>query len=102
VPKLRRGSYFPGLLEPRRRAEQALVSVVSQAYVEGVSTRRGDDLVKAMSIDGMSKSQVSELAKSLDAKVAEFRNRPLDAGPTPTCGWTPCSTRCERAAGWRR
>jgi len=81
VPKLRRGSYFPGLLEPRRRAEQALVSVVSQAYVEGVSTRRVDDLVKAMGIDGMSKSQVSELAKSLDAKVAEFRNRPLDAGP---------------------
>jgi putative transposase len=81
VPKLRKGSYFPGLLEPRRRAEQALVSVVCQAYVEGVSTRRVDDLVKAMGIDGMSKSQVSELAKSLDAKVAEFRNRPLDAGP---------------------
>jgi len=81
IPKLRKGSYFPGLLEPRRRAEQALVSVVTQAYVEGVSTRRVDDLVKAMGIDGMSKSQVSELAKSLDAKVAEFRNRPLDAGP---------------------
>ena len=81
IPKLRKGSYFPGLLEPRRRAEQALVSVVTQAYVEGVSTRRVDDLVKAMGIDGMSKSQVSELAKSLDAKVAEFRNRPLDGGP---------------------
>jgi len=81
VPKLRKGSYFPGLLEPRRRAEQALVSVVCQAYVEGVSTRRVDDLVKAMGIDGMSKSQVSELAKHLDTKVAEFRSRPLDAGP---------------------
>ncbi len=81
IPKLRRGSYFPGLLEPRRRAEQALTSVVCQAYVEGVSTRRVDDLVKAIGIEGMSKSQVSELAKSLDAKVAEFRNRPLDAGP---------------------
>ncbi len=81
VPKLRKGSYLPGLLEPRRRAEQALVWVVCQAYVEGVSTRRVDDLVKSMGIDGMSKSQVSELAKSLDAKVAEFRNRPLDAGP---------------------
>ncbi|MHB8594269.1 MAG: IS256 family transposase [Acidimicrobiales bacterium] len=81
IPKLRKGTYFSSLLEPRRRAEQALVSVVCQAYVEGVSTRRVDDLVKAMGIGGMSKSQVSELAKALDAKVAEFRNRPLDAGP---------------------
>ena len=81
VPKLRKGSYLPSLLEPRRRAEQALVSVVCQAYVEGISTRRVDDLVKSMGIDGMSKSQVSELAKNLDHKVAEFRNRPLDAGP---------------------
>jgi transposase-like protein len=81
VPKLRRGSYLPSLLEPRRRVEQALVSVVCQAYVEGVSTRRVDDLVRSMGIDGMSKSQVSELAKNLDEKVAQFRNRPLDAGP---------------------
>jgi len=81
VPKLRKGSYLPSLLEPRRRAEQALVSVICQAYIEGVSTRRVDDLVRSMGIDGMSKSQVSELAKNLDVKVAEFRNRPLDAGP---------------------
>jgi putative transposase len=81
IPKLRKGSYLPSLLEPRRRAEQALVSVVCQAYIEGVSTRRVDDLVRSMGIEGMSKSQVSELAKNLDAKVAEFRNRPLDAGP---------------------
>ena len=82
VPKLREGSYYPAwLLEHRRRAEQALASVVAQCYVEGVSTRRVDDLVKAMGIDGMSASQVSRLAASLDAKVAEFRNRPLDAGP---------------------
>jgi transposase-like protein len=81
VPKLRHGSYMPGLLEPRRRVEQALVSVVCQAYIEGVSTRRVDDLVKSMGIDGMSKSQVSELAKNLDERVAEFRNRPLDVGP---------------------
>jgi putative transposase len=81
IPKLRRGSYLPSLLEPRRRVEQALVSVVCQAYVEGVSTRRVDDLVRSMGIDGMSKSQVSELAKQLDEKVAQFRNRPLDAGP---------------------
>jgi transposase-like protein len=65
------------LLEPRRRGEQALVTVVCQAYVEAVPTRRGDDL----GIDGMSKSQISELAKNLNARVAEFRNRPLDAGP---------------------
>ena len=81
IPKLRKGSYFPSLLEPRRRAEQALVSVVCQAYIEGVSTRRVDDLVKSMGIEGMSKSQVSELAQTLDERVAEFRDRPLDAGP---------------------
>jgi putative transposase len=69
------------LLEPRRRAERALVSVVCQTYVEGVSTRRVDDLVRSMGIDAMSKSEVSELAKNLDTRVAEFRNRPLDAGP---------------------
>jgi putative transposase len=80
--KLRAGSYYPDwLLEPRRRAERALVSVVAQCYVEGVSTRRVDDIVHQMGIDGISKSQVSVLAKSLDEKVAEFKNRPLDAGP---------------------
>ena len=82
VPKLRQGVYSPEfLLQPRRRAEQALVAVVCQAYVEGVSTRRVDDLVKAMGIDGISKSEVSRLAAHLDAVVAEFRERPLDAGP---------------------
>ncbi len=82
VPKLRSGVYSPEfLLQPRRRAEQALVSVVCQAYVEGVSTRRVDDLVKAMGIEGISRSEVSRMAAELDAKVAEFRNRPLDTGP---------------------
>ncbi len=82
IPKLRTGSYFPDwLVEPRRRAERALVAVIAQCYVEGVSTRRVDDVVKAMGIDGISKSQVSELAKSLDAMVSAFRNRPLDGGP---------------------
>ena len=82
IPKLREGSYRPDwLLVPRRRAEQALVAVIGQAYVEGVSTRRVDDLVRAMGIDGISKSEVSRLAAELDAKVAEFRDRPLDAGP---------------------
>ncbi len=82
IPKLREGSYFPAwLLTHRRRAEQALASVVAQAYVEGVSTRRVEDLVEALGIAGISKSEVSRLAGELDAKVAEFRTRPLDAGP---------------------
>ena len=82
IPKLRTGSYFPDwLIEPRRRAERALVAVVAQCYVEGVSTRRVDDVVKSMGIDGISKSQVSELAGSLDEVVSAFRSRPLDAGP---------------------
>jgi len=82
VPKLRQGVYSPEfLLQPRRRAERALVAVVCQAYVEGVSTRRVDDLVRAMGIEGISKSEVSRMAQELDHVVAEFRNRPLDAGP---------------------
>ncbi len=82
IPKLRAGTYFPDwLLEPRRRSERALVAVVAEAYVLGVSTRRVDELVQALGISGMSKSQVSELAKSLDADVAAFRGRPLDRAP---------------------
>jgi putative transposase len=82
IPKLRRGSYFPEwLVEPRRRAEQALTQVICQCYVEGVSTRRVDDIVKTLGIDGISKSQVSNLAASLDPTVEAFRTRPLDAGP---------------------
>ena len=82
VPKLRSGVYSPEfLLSPRRRAEQALVAVICQAYVEGVSTRRVDDLVKAMGIEGISKSEVSRLATELDQRVAEFRSRPLSSGP---------------------
>jgi transposase-like protein len=82
IPKLRRGSYFPEwLLEPRRRAEQALTQVICQCYIEGVSTRRVDDIVKTLGIDGISKSQVSNLAQTLDAMVEAFRTRPLDAGP---------------------
>ena len=81
-PEAPPGVYSPEfLLQPRRRAEQALVAVVCQAYVEGVSTRRVDDLVKAMGIEGISKSEVSRMAAELDPKVAEFRERPLDSGP---------------------
>lgn len=82
VPKLREGSYFPGwLLETRRRAERALIAVVAECYVKGVSTRRVDGLVQTLGIEGISKSQVSEMAKSLDEMVEAFRTRPLDAGP---------------------
>src|SRR4051794_36396988 len=82
IPKLRSGSYFPDwLLERRRRAEQALVSVVATSYLLGVSTRRMERLVEALGVTRLSKSQVSEMAKTLDEQVAAFRHRPLDAGP---------------------
>lgn len=82
IPKLRAGSYYPDwLLEPRRRAERALVQVVAECYVRGVSTRRVEGLVATLGIQSLSKSQVSELAKTLDDQVAAFRARPLDAGP---------------------
>jgi len=82
VPKLRQGSYFPEwLLEPRRRAERALVTVIAQAYLAGVSTRRVEGLVQTLGIAHLSKSQVSVMAKALDNMVDEFRNRPLDCGP---------------------
>ena len=82
VPKLREGSYFPEwLLERRRRAEAALISVVATCYLLGVSTRRMDRLVQSLGITGLSKSQVSVMARDLDALVRDFRERPLDAGP---------------------
>ncbi len=81
IPKLREGSYFPSLLEPRRRSERALVSVVTQAYVEGVSTRRVDDLVCSLGCDGISKGQVSRICAELDEVVSSFLERPLDSGP---------------------
>lgn len=81
VPKLRKGTYFPSILEARKRAEKALCAVVAQCYVEGVSTRRVDDIAKQMGIDGISKSQVSRICADLDELVVQWRNRPLDAGP---------------------
>jgi putative transposase len=82
IPKLRHGSYFPEwLLEPRRRAERALVQVVAEAYLLGVSVRRVETLVQTLGIDRLSKSRVAEMAKELDELVATFRTRPLDAGP---------------------
>ena len=79
IPKLRQGSYWPSWLEPRRRAEQALVAVVAEAYVQGVSTRKVEALVQALGIAGLSKSEVSRLAGSLDEQVDAFRTRRLDA-----------------------
>lgn len=79
IPKIRKGSYFPSLLEPRRKGERALSAVLQEAYVMGVSTRKVDDLVKALGISGVSKSEVSRVCAELDEVVATFRNRPLDA-----------------------
>jgi transposase-like protein len=79
VPRVRDGGYFPSLLEPRTRAERALVAVVQEAYLGGVSTRRVDALVKALGMEGISKSQVSRLCAELDAEVERFRARPLTA-----------------------
>src|SRR4249920_3582159 len=78
IPKLRKGSYFPGFLEPRRMAEKALTAVVQEAYVQGVSTRSVDDLVKAMGMSGISKSQVSRLCEEIDDKVKAFLTRPIE------------------------
>jgi len=98
IPKLRSGSYFPDwLLVPRRRAEQALVSVVADCYLAGVSTRRVEKLVSQLGIDRMSKSQVSRLAGSLDGIVESFRTRPLDAGPYPYLTLDALVVKCREA-----
>src|SRR5687768_10538619 len=82
VPRVRDGSSFPSLLDPRRRAERALVAVVQEAYAQGVSTRRVDEPVKALGVAGISKRRVSRLCRALDQEVERFRTRPL-AGPCP-------------------
>ena len=78
IPKLRKGSYFPCFLEPRRTAEKAMAAVIQEAYVHGISTRAVDDLVKAMGLDGISKSEVSRLCGELDEKVQAFLTRPIE------------------------
>ena len=78
IPKLRKGSYFPGFLEPRRMAEKALAAVIQEAYIQGVSTRSVDDLVQAMGMSGISKSQVSRLCGEIDDKIHGFLDRPLE------------------------
>jgi putative transposase len=78
IPKLRKGSYFPGFLEPRKSSEKALAAVVQEAYVQGISTRSVDELVKALGMSGISKSQVSRLCEEIDERVEAFLNRPLE------------------------
>ena len=78
IPKLRRGSYFPTFLEPRRMAEKALTAVIQEAYIHGISTRSVDDLVKAMGMEGVSKSQVSRLCGEIDERVDAFLARPIE------------------------
>jgi putative transposase len=78
IPKLRKGSYFPGFLEPRRTAEKALTAVIQEAYVQGISTRSVDALAQAMGMTGVSKSQVSRLCAEIDERVNAFLNRPIE------------------------
>jgi putative transposase len=78
IPKLRKGSYFPGFLEPRRLAEKALTAVVQEAYIQGISTRSVDDLVKALGMSGISKSQVSRLCEEIDGRVKAFLDRAIE------------------------
>jgi transposase-like protein len=102
IPKLRKGSYFPEFLEPRRMSEKALTAVIQEAYIQGISTRSVDELVKAMGMTGISKSQVSRLCQEIDERVASFMDRPLarcnlcEGSPQ----W-PCRLR-RRGAGNRR
>src|SRR5690242_21136757 len=80
IPKLRRGSYFPAFLEPRRLAEKALTAVIQEAYIQGISTRSVDDLVRAMGMEGIGKSQVSRLCGEIDERVQTFLSRPIEGG----------------------
>ena len=97
VPRVRDGSYFPSLLEPRKRVERALEAVLREEYVQGVSTRRVDDLVKALGLDGISRSQVSRLCEELDTVVERLRQRELE-GSYPFV-WL--DARGERTCSWR-
>src|ERR1700722_17340436 len=78
IPRLRKGSYFPFFLEPRRLAEKALTAVIQEAYIQGISTRLVDDLVQAMGMSGISKSQVSRLCEEIDVRVKAFLDRPIE------------------------
>ncbi|HEY9722315.1 MAG TPA: IS256 family transposase, partial [Oscillatoriaceae cyanobacterium] len=79
IPKLRKGSYFPGFLEPRKRSERALLAVIQEAYIQGVSTRKVEDLLLTLGVENCSKSEVSRVCQALDEEVAAFRERPLES-----------------------
>jgi putative transposase len=98
IPKLRQGSYFPSFLEPRKRSEQALLNVVQQAYVCGVSTRKVDQLVESLGLR-ISRSEVSRISAGLDEQVEAFRGRPLEGRYPYPSGSTPRSRRSATAAG---
>jgi len=109
IPKLRKGSYYPGFLEPRRMAEKALTAVIQEAYIQGISTRSVDDLVQAMGGTGVSKSQVSRLCQEIDERVGAFLDRPIEGEwpyREPHCSllqWEPALDRRdlrEGARGW--
>jgi len=100
IPKLRKGSYFPGLLEPRRRAEKALLNVVQEAYVHGVSTRKVDELVESLGIGGISKSEVSRICKELDRLSMRLRVAHLKVS-SAMFGWMPPSLRSVKVVGFR-
>ena len=98
IPKMRKGTYFPEFLGPRRAAEKAMTAVIQEAYVEGLPIRSVDDLVKAMGMTSVSKSQVSRLCGEIDERVSAFLNRPLE-GKCPTSGSTPPTSKCGVAVG---
>ena len=98
IPRLRKGSYFPSFLEPRRMAEKAIASVVQEAYVHGISTRSVDDLVRAMGMDGISRSQVSRLCEEIDDKVKPFLGRPIE-GDWPYVWLDATYVKVRRAGG---
>jgi hypothetical protein len=100
VPRVRDSSYFPSLLEPRRKAERALSAVVQEAYVHGVSTRKVDELVKALGMEGISKSLTSPSCAKNSMKRSSASVTGRSKAPTPTCGSTPPTSRLARTAGW--
>jgi hypothetical protein len=99
IPKLRTGSYFPSFLEPRRMAEKALTAVIQEAYIQGISTRSVDDLVKAMGMSGISKSQVSRLCEEIDVKVKAFLDRPIEGDRSRARHLAPYGIRPPGGAG---
>ena len=111
IPKLRKGSYFPSFLEPRRVAEKALTAVIQEAYVQGISTRSVDALVKALGMAGVSKSQVSRLCEEIDERVRTFLERPIEGlpgrvgergpNPAPTGAMAVPLDRCDLREGPR-